>query len=146
MGYRFAAQTFFVGSYGDYWRLRGANWRNVENGVEDSFLAQFAESRIDSGNAGKMHVVFIARLMPHHKSELLGDALKHLSRESRRADCTHLIGSGFETLVKDIGEGVSLIHHGFLDREQLNEVFPRTGLIFGSVIELRPSLWHNVFY
>jgi glycosyltransferase involved in cell wall biosynthesis len=129
--YSMAAHVFFVGSYGDYWRLDRKNWSNTENGVEREFFvtAQALEKKV-----GKtLHLAFVGRLMPHHRPEILVAAVKKIEPLYRDNFCLHLIGSGFETLKRNLDGLIDVTDHGFLDREALMECLPKihVGIVTG---------------
>jgi glycosyltransferase involved in cell wall biosynthesis len=111
-----ADHVFFVGSYGTYWKLPSNNWSEVENGIEPEML-QSREVPVCAGNPIK--IVLLARLVAHHKGQVLADALKHLSREQLNHLELHLVGSGFDQLKLDLDQVVEVVDHGFVGREEI---------------------------
>ncbi len=129
--YKRADHVFFVGSYGDYWKLRRPNWTNVENGAEREFVDEFTDQRTLSSE--QVHVCIVACLTKHHEPWIVTEAFRQLPQQLRQRCLLHLIGSGFEQLKTDVDGIVEIIDHGFLDREQLSKTLKtmHIGLIPG---------------
>lgn len=111
--------VFFVGSYGRYWKLRKPNWTEVENGIEENF--EFNEPRAARCGA-PLRIVMVARLMPHHRAQLLTEALLLLEKTQRDTIEVHLIGTGFEVLIEQISPLCEIHDHGFLNRKSISDV------------------------
>lgn len=129
--YRLSCHTFFVGSYGLYWGLRGDNWSNVENGIEQSFVHSF--ERHEKKVTDVINIVLIARLMPHHKPELITRGFKGVPASVRHRLRLNLVGSGLDRLVAELEGVVEVRNHGFLDRGRLCDCLSgmQIGLISG---------------
>ncbi len=97
--YTKADHVFFVGSYGQYWRLSSQNWTDVENGIECEML----QGRAHLPCADKpLKVVLLAHLVAHHKGSLLVDAIKEAPLSVQKSIELHLIGSGFDQIKADL--------------------------------------------
>lgn len=129
--YRTAAHVFFVGSYGDYWKLPSANWSNVENGIEQRFIEQFfgLNKRVDK----PVNICLVARLVSHHQIDVLVESIRFLTDEERKGIHLHLIGSGFDYLKKELSELAVISNHGFVDHVDLAEILKKmhVGIITG---------------
>lgn len=111
--YSISNHTFFVGSYGDFWKIKKDNWSNVENGIEKNFVIDFVERQ-----KNKIDICFVGRLMDHQKIEILIDALKIFENKDKIK--VNLVGSGLELIESEIkGLGVSVVNHGFVERSKI---------------------------
>lgn len=130
--YAAADHVFFVGTYGDHWRLQSKNWSNVENGVERDFLDTFSDTTRSPET--KVNLCFIACLTKHHQGSLLAVALRSLPKAFRDRLVLHLIGTGFTNLKDELDGVVSIVDHGFLSRRQLVDVMKTmsVGIITGA--------------
>lgn len=117
--YTKADHVFFVGSYGQYWKLTTQNWTEVENGIECEML----QGRSQPPCAGKpFKIVLLARLIAHHKGSLLVDAIKEASLSVQNSIELHLIGSGFEQIKLDLKHLLNVVDHGFVDRSGVGDL------------------------
>ncbi|WP_417746068.1 glycosyltransferase [Rosistilla oblonga] len=116
--YRLASHVFFVGSYGDYWKLPEQNWTNVENGVETEFLDRFQFPR--PPRSGPLRIAFVGSLMQHHRPDVLVAAVSEFA-DSHKAEL-HLIGSKLQPVADALRGKLRVIEHGFLDRDALAAV------------------------
>lgn len=130
--YSSAKHVFFVGTYGDYWKLPGDNWSNVENGVEQDFVNSF--SNHDKKIGDEINIAFIARLMAYHHPELLIAAIKGIDSVARSKLCLHLVGDGFEEIKAALQDHIKVIDHGFLNRNSMQSLLRKVhiGLIPGA--------------
>ena len=117
--YRKADHVFFVGSYGQYWGLDAENWTEVENGVEPSL---FVRRDTEIGKSRPFRLVLLARLVAHHKGNLLSEAIGLLSPSLRGQLEVHLVGGGFEQLKVELQPFVRVEDHGFVPREKIGEL------------------------
>lgn len=117
--YSSADYVFFVGSYGDYWKLPSCNWMNVENGVERSFVESFQWSIKKKGEA--VNFCVIARLIGHHQVDVLENAIIALPPEDVSALTLNLFGTGFDAVKKRLAGVVKVVDHGFMSREALTK-------------------------
>ena len=128
--YTCSDHVFFVGSYGDYWRIAKENWTNVENGVESELLSGLPpKATVD----GPLRICFVGRMMWHHRLDILVDALMLL--EDKDLVKVHFIGSGFDEIIGRIEQlGIAVSDHGFLDRSEIIAILGEmdVGLICGS--------------
>jgi glycosyltransferase involved in cell wall biosynthesis len=120
LNYTSAKYVFFVGSYGDYWVLSCNNWTNLENGVESGFVSSFSQHQKQLSD--EINVIFIARLMAHHRPDILIAAIHLMDAEIRKKLHIHLVGSGLETLKSELSDSVKVSYHGFLDRDHLQSL------------------------
>jgi len=114
--YTRASHTFFVGSYGHYWKLNSSNWTNVENGIE----AELFTSDLPTKPAvPPLRIAFVGQLMKHHRFDVLLQALNELSRENLSQVELHLIGGNFNHHGISFPADLKVIHHGSLSRQDL---------------------------
>jgi glycosyltransferase involved in cell wall biosynthesis len=114
--YRTADQVFFVGSYGHYWQLADGNWTEVENGIESDLVRR---RKAPIANSDRMRVVFVARLVDHHKGYILSEAIARLAPEVRERLEVHFVGTGFEQVERDLAPLCHVENHGFVSREEI---------------------------
>lgn len=128
--YRHATYVFFVGSYGDYWQLDPENWCNVENGIEDS---AFKRELSPKASVPPLRVCLVARLVGHHRIDVLVEALARINPAYRKCMELHLIGSGFDAVIDDLAECAHTVDHGHVARADLPELLQsmHLGLITG---------------
>mgnify|MGYP003113499715 CR=1 FL=1 len=123
--------SFFVGSYGDYWKIKKSNWSNVENGIEAKMIQDVKNlNKIDDGI---LHLCFIGRYAKHQKVELLIEAISQIKQKDKMH--IHLIGSGLENMSKEIlANDVMVTNHGFLNRSEIMKITQKChiGLICGT--------------
>ncbi len=86
--------TFFVGTHGDFLKLKSSNWKNIENGVEKCFLEKSAHT--EKKFSGKINFCFVANLMEHHGPDLFIEACRKM--KTKEKICLHLIGAGMENM------------------------------------------------
>jgi len=128
--YKASNHNFFVGSYGNYWKLNSANWTNVENGIESKYVS---DSKVEKTLTGKLEFCFVGRYAKHQNIECLVEAINYIKH--KRAMRIHLIGTGLESIAKNISEKeVEVIMHGYLTSEPLLKVLNQcdVGLICGT--------------
>jgi len=117
--YTKADHVFFVGSYGQYWKLPSNNWTEVENGIERKMLQGRAQPPcVDK----PFKIVLLARLVAHHKGSLLVDAIKEASLSVQNSIELHLIGSGFDQIKSDLEDVVKVVDHGFVGRDEIGDL------------------------
>lgn len=121
LAYRMSSYTYFIGSWGDALNLNFSHWENIENGIEASFLDTFKD--ISREVSEKVNICFIGSLMPHHRMDILLEAIQKLSGKEKVE--VHLIGNKFGEMDKETGKWASVKNHGFLSREQLPEVLAK---------------------
>ena len=101
--YSKAEHVFFVGSYGDYWKLPDTNWTNVKNGIEPEL---FSIDLPPKPQTPPLKLCLLARLVGHHQVDVLIDANKSLDPQIAKQVELHLIGSGFEVLIAECEDAV----------------------------------------
>ncbi|MDB4433035.1 hypothetical protein N9135_01815 [Akkermansiaceae bacterium] len=114
--YSSANHVFFVGSYGDYWKLPTDNWTNVENGIESELLEIKA---LPKSMGPPFRLCLLARLVGHHQVGVLIDAIKSLESQVAKKIELHLIGSGFDYLISECAPFITVVDHGFQVRGKL---------------------------
>ena len=128
--YKSSNHNFFVGSYGNYWKLKTANWTNVENGIESKYVNDFV---VDKTFNGKLELCFVGRYAKHQKVERLLEAIDFI--KNRQAVKIHFIGTGLENIAKNISKkDIEVVNHGYLNRDALLNVLNQchVGLICGT--------------
>ena len=130
LSYMYSTHSFFVGSYGDFWKIKYNNWSNIENGVENELIQYFQNH--NKVIEDKVNICFIARLMAHQKPELLIDALNQIYDKGQFT--LHLIGSGLDSLEASIHKDIAVVNHGFLNRNEIKKILSvmHVGIIAGS--------------
>lgn len=119
LAYNKADFTFFIGSWGNLLNSRKKNWMNIENGVERSYVEAFKSHNKHYKEGETLHICFIGSLMPHHRFDVLIQALR-LLREPEKIHL-HLFGSNFEGIIHNLTGLVSFTDHGFVNRDLLKE-------------------------
>lgn len=128
--YKNSNHNFFVGSYGNYWKLKTANWTNVENGIESKYVNDFV---VDKTFNGKLELCFVGRYAKHQKIERLLEAIDFI--KNRQAVKIHFIGTGLENIANNISKkDIEVVNHGYLNRDALLNVLNQchVGLICGT--------------
>lgn len=127
--YKNSNHVFFVGTYGNYWKLKTNNWSNIENGIEETHLQYFMKhSKIFEED---INICFIARLMSHHRPEILIQGL--LSMDNKNVHL-YLIGSGLEGIQKALEKQIKVTNYGYKNREEIRPILKKMhiGIIPGS--------------
>lgn len=111
--YSHSSYVFFIGSYGDYYKLNSDNWINTENGINHIKLQTV--SNIDNiiVRDKKIKIAFVGTIMKHH---YFGDLLKVLNKMNNIE--IHLIGNNNSN--EYLGENV--IYHGYVNDDELNRI------------------------
>lgn len=128
--YKNSNHNFFVGSYGNYWKLKTANWSNVENGIESKYISDTAVNKTFNG---KLEFCFVGRYAKHQNIECLVEAMDYI--KNKHAIKVHFIGTGLENIAKSISKkDIEVINHGYLNRDALLNVLNQShvGLICGT--------------
>jgi glycosyltransferase involved in cell wall biosynthesis len=127
--YKKSSHTFFVGTYGNYWKLTSNNWTNVENGIERELTSIETSNKIQDGN---VHLVFLGSLMSHHRPDILKGALLKLKGKKTHM---HLVGSKLDKLHQELlNNGIKVSNHGFIKRNRVSQLISQfhIGIIAGS--------------
>lgn len=128
-----AHYVFFVGSYGQYWKLPNQNWMEVENGIEKTFRVSSPQVR---EHGSPLNLVLLARLMPHHRGELLVEALAGLDATTRQSIVVHLAGTGFDELRKELDQICKTVDHGFVQRSGVGQLLE--SMHIGLIVDCPP--------
>jgi glycosyltransferase involved in cell wall biosynthesis len=128
--YRKSNHTFFVGTYGFYWKLKSENWSNVENGIEASMIDYFENHQKQISTT--KNICFIAKLMKHQRPDVFIEAFIKL--ENAKDLNVHLIGSGLESIEEAIKDSINVINHGYQNRDDIKLLLQNMhiGIIAGS--------------
>ena len=119
-----------MGSYGNYWKLKNANWSNVENGIESKYINDAAVNKTFNG---KLEFCFVGRYAKHQNIECLVEAMDYI--KNKHVIKLHFIGTGLENIAKNISKkDIEVINHGYLNRDALLNVLNQShvGLICGT--------------
>jgi glycosyltransferase involved in cell wall biosynthesis len=130
MSYKYNDLTFFIGSYGDYWKISKNNWVNVENGIEEQLINKEPVSKNESKY---VKLCFVGRPMKHHGLEALTDLFN--SPEIKENCELNLIGNGFNNIEEELKlKKVNVVNHGFLNRNKIRSISSQfdIGLILSS--------------
>jgi glycosyltransferase involved in cell wall biosynthesis len=130
MSYKYNDLTFFIGSYGDYWKISKNNWVNVENGIEEQLINKEPVSKTESKY---VKLCFVGRPMKHHGLEALTDLFN--SSEIKENCELNLIGNGFKNIEEELKlKKVNVVNHGFIGRNNIIETIATCdiGLILNS--------------
>jgi glycosyltransferase involved in cell wall biosynthesis len=127
--YTTATHVFFVGSYGDYWKLATRNWTNIENGIEPGHIATY--TRQPRSAAEPLRMVFAGTLQPHHRADILVDAVRRFA-DHRKGEL-HLVGSGLDRITEELRDVIQVVNHGVLSRNPMARLLEAmdVGLISG---------------
>ena len=128
--YKNSNHNFFVGSYGNYWKLKTSNWTNVENGIESKYINN---TELNKDFKGVLEFCFVGRYAKHHNIECLVEAIDYI--ENKHTIKINFIGTGLDYIVKNISKkNIEVIYHGYLNREALLNVLNQchVGLICGT--------------
>ncbi|MUU77871.1 glycosyltransferase [Winogradskyella endarachnes] len=116
MVYRMSNHVFFVGSYGDFWKIDKNNWTNVENGIEKDFIIDFKEKEISEKDF--IDICFVGRLMDHQKINVFVEALSIFNSKSQIR--INLVGSGLACVESEIKNlDIQVVNHGFVSRSNI---------------------------
>ena len=128
--YKKADHVFFVGSYGQYWKLDTSNWSEVENGIKPE---DFPSRNFPACSKRPIKLVFLGKLTNHHNIGVLVDAIKITPLSYHKEFELHFIGSGLQNLKVNIPLSIKTIDHGFLERSKLGKLLTKMdiGLIPG---------------
>ncbi|HEY8389000.1 MAG TPA: glycosyltransferase, partial [Parasegetibacter sp.] len=121
--YNRSNHTFFVGNQHKHLDLKLGKWSVIQNGVEKSIIERFSSHQINT--EGKMQFCVLANLMPHHRFDILSEALHSLTVEDRSKFTLHLIGFNFEPVLPAIPEGVEYIYYGPKEKEEIYALLSR---------------------
>ena len=110
-------RAFFVGNQNQFLKLKGDNWQVIQNGIALDTMLKFKDHTHTIED--KIHCCVVAKLMPHHRFDVLAEALHQL--DSRKALHFHFIGYEFEEALKTLPEDVSYTFHGPVARDLLPE-------------------------
>ncbi len=113
--YQKATFTFFIGSWGSFFKLPTPNWVNTENGVEQEFVDFYRPVR--KSTSGIIHLCFVGNLMKYHQAHVLIEGIKHMHHQGNMV--LHLIGNRLDSLEEELGQYVDIVSHGFLNRTEL---------------------------
>ena len=128
--YKTSNHNFFVGTYGNYWKLKTSNWTNVENGIESKYINV---PKVNKTFDGKLEFCFVGRYAKHQNIECLVQAVDHI--KNKHAIKIHFIGTGLDDIAKNISKkDIEVINHGYLKRDALLNVLNQchAGLICGT--------------
>ena len=105
--YSHSSYIFFIGSYGDYYKLNSNNFINTENGIRSVINKEETHNTYNS----KVKIAFVGTIMKHHNFGSLLHVLKKLDNIE-----LHLIGNN------NSGEYLNenIIHHGYVNNTKLN--------------------------
>jgi glycosyltransferase involved in cell wall biosynthesis len=118
LSYQYASHTFFVGSYGDYWKIKKCNWSNVENGIES---IRILNAKKTEDNSGIIDVCFVGRFMKHQRLDVLVKGLEIFENKSLLR--INLIGTGLDKIEEEIKElGIDVVNHGFVSRDDIENL------------------------
>lgn len=120
--YRLSSHVFFVGSYGDFWKIKKNNWTNVENGIESNLISPF--SKLDKEKK-IIEICFVGRYMKHQRLELLVDALQHVDAINEIR--INFFGTGLDNIEQKIRKlNIKVINHGFIGRSKIISKLKKT--------------------
>jgi len=113
ISYGLSSYTFFIGTYGDYWKIKKNNWSNVENGIEPDLV-----EKIKSTTKEIFDVCFVGRYMSHQRLDVLVDSFNDIKNKDLIR--VNLIGTGLEMVQKKLIEkNINVVNHGFIERRNL---------------------------
>ena len=129
IAYNRSDHVFFVGSQDRYLRLAHLNWSVIQNGVQNDIIQ--GNARHVNQFFAPVHVVMVANLMPHHRFDLLLDALPLLKHPERLH--FHFVGFRFKSALAVWPNHIAHTHHGPVVRDRLPELFKcfHAGLVTG---------------
>lgn len=115
--YNSSTHCFFIGNQNKFLKLKNQNWEIIQNGIPLAAM-QNHESRIHKME-DKIHCCVVAKLMPHHRFDILTEALKKISDPS--ALHFHFIGYEFDEALKEVPENIAYTFHGSVHRDELTD-------------------------
>ncbi|MFT3949709.1 MAG: glycosyltransferase [Agriterribacter sp.] len=108
---------FFVGGINEYFKIPSHKFVIIQNGIHENFTSRF-EGRKNE-DSGKINIVFIGHVMPHHRLDVLYEGMKLVKFPHRF--CVHLIGSNLETIQDKFPADIQTISYGVMSHEQIEE-------------------------
>lgn len=115
--YNSSTHCFFIGNSNKFLNLKGINWEIIQNGIPLSVVLEH-ENRIHSFD-DKIHCCVVAKLMPHHRFDILTESLKKV--EKPEALHFHFIGYEFDKALKEVPKNIAYTFHGSVPREELTD-------------------------
>lgn len=108
-------RAFFVGNQNQFLKLKNQNWEVIQNGIPLDTMLKFESRKHEIKD--KIHCCVVAKLMPHHRFDILAEALSQMKHASSLH--FHFIGYEFEEALKSLTEEVSYTYHGPVARHEL---------------------------
>ncbi|MEL6255924.1 MAG: glycosyltransferase, partial [Bacteroidota bacterium] len=129
--YNHTNRAFFVGNQNQFLKLKYNNWQVIQNGIAMDTMLKFKDHKHKVED--KIHCCVVAKLMPHHRFDVLAKALQQL--EPRKELHFHFIGYEFEKALKTLPEDVSYTFHGPVAKNQLTDLISQSqlGVISGGM-------------
>lgn len=107
--------AFFIGNQHDLLKLKRKRWQTTQNGIPLAVLDRNSKhvNRVEE----KIHACVVANLMPHHRFDILVEALEEVKGRERLV--LHLLGYNFEPYLEKIPSDIEVIAHGPVPKHEL---------------------------
>lgn len=107
---------FYVGGINESFNIKEGNFKVIQNGIEENYLLKFKNR--ENIVKDKISITFIGHAMPHHRLDILVEALNLLqSPESFRV---YLIGSNLESIKSEINSRIDVVLLGSLSHDEIS--------------------------
>ena len=128
--YRKSTLNFFIGTQHKLISIPDNKVSIIQNGIHEALLHQHRD-RINSVE-GKIKICFVANLMPHHRFDLLVQALKINPLLADKYEL-HTVGYNFEEQLHELPGNLRVFSHGPTKKEDLPGILSacNIGLITG---------------
>lgn len=107
---------FYVGGINESFNIKEGNFNVIQNGIEEEYLFKFKNR--ENIVHDKICITFIGHAMPHHRLDILVDALNLL--ETPEAFRIYLIGSNLESIKSEINPRIDVVLPGSLSHDEIS--------------------------
>jgi glycosyltransferase involved in cell wall biosynthesis len=127
--YSYSHFNFIVGSQNTLIKIDEKKFRIIQNGMYKSVFDQ--NNQLINEKKGKLKIVYVANLMPHHRFDLLIEALNMI--KSIDDIELHFIGYNFQEHFKSLPKNLKYIFHGHISQNEIHKYLSNAnvGIITG---------------
>lgn len=111
---------FYVGGINLEMNINNERAIIIQNGIDKEFLENFENLKRMPSN--EINIVFIGHALPHHRLDVLVDAIKLLKNPFEFS--LHLIGTNLNSLVNQLPSNIEVKYYGKLSHEEIAGLMP----------------------